>query len=115
MEKDGDPELKLRLRELTQWFLNITNYAEDLIEKLNILDKWPDKVKTMQNHWIGKSTGLQFHFEISQLPFDKDAFKTIEVFTTRPDTLFGASFVAIAADHPIAKEIEKTNKEVTAL
>jgi len=53
---------EVEIRELTQWFLNITKYAEDLIEKLNILDKWPDKVKTMQNHWIGKSTGLQFQF-----------------------------------------------------
>jgi len=105
---------EVEIRELTQWFLNITKYAEDLIEKLNILDKWPDKVKTMQNHWIGKSTGLQFHFEISQLPYNNDSHKTIEVFTTRPDTLFGASFIAIAADHPLAKEIEKTNTEVTA-
>ena len=104
---------EVEIRELTQWFLNITNYAEDLIEKLNTLDKWPDKVKTMQNHWIGKSTGLQFHFEFTKTPFDTNIFKSIEVFTTRPDTLFGASFVAIAADHPIAKELEKTNKKVT--
>ena len=104
---------EVEIRELTQWFLNITEYAEDLIEKLNTLDKWPDKVKTMQNHWIGKSTGLQFQFEITQTPLNEDNFKNIEVFTTRPDTLFGASFVAIAADHQIAKECEKTNKGVT--
>ena len=104
---------EVEIKELTQWFLNITEYAEDLIEKLNTLDNWPDKVKTMQNHWIGKSTGLQFQFEISQSPLDNDSNKTIEVFTTRPDTLFGASFVAIAADHPIAKECEKINKDVT--
>ena len=103
----------VEIKELTQWFLNITQYAEDLIEKLKILDKWPDKVKTMQNHWIGKSVGLQFQFEITHLPFNNDQFKTLEVFTTRPDTLFGASFVAIAADHPLAKELEKTNKDVT--
>ena len=104
---------EVEIRELTQWFLNITNYAEDLIKKLNELDKWPDKVKTMQNHWIGKSTGLQFQFEVSQTPLEDSAIDTIEVFTTRPDTLFGASFVAIAADHPIAKELEKINKDVT--
>ncbi|MBL6623739.1 MAG: leucine--tRNA ligase [Rhizobiales bacterium] len=104
---------EVEIRELTQWFLNITEYAEDLIEKLNTLDNWPDKVKTMQNHWIGKSTGLQFQFEVTKTPFESDVFQSVEVFTTRPDTLFGASFVAVAADHPIAKELEKTNKEVT--
>ena len=99
----------IEIKELTQWFFNITNYAEDLIEKLQTLDKWPEKVKIMQNHWIGKSKGLQFKFEIEDSPFPE--FETLEVFTTRPDTLFGASFVAIAADHPIAKELEKINKE----
>ena len=99
----------VEIRELTQWFFNITNYAEDLIEKLQTLDKWPEKVKIMQNHWIGKSTGLQFKFEIENSPFPE--FDTLEVFTTRPDTLFGASFVAIAADHPIAKELEKIDNE----
>jgi leucyl-tRNA synthetase len=99
----------VEIRELTQWFFNITNYAEDLIEKLQTLDKWPEKVKIMQNHWIGKSTGLQFKFEIENSPFPE--FEILEVFTTRPDTLFGASFVAIAADHPIAKELEKIDIE----
>ena len=99
----------VEIKELTQWFFNITNYAEDLIDKLQILDKWPEKVKIMQNHWIGKSTGLQFKFEIENSPFPE--FEILEVFTTRPDTLFGASFVAIAADHPIAKELEKIDSE----
>ena len=99
----------VEIRELTQWFFNITNYAEDLIEKLQTLDKWPEKVKIMQNHWIGKSTGLQFKFEIENSPFPE--FEILEVFTTRPDTIFGASFVAIAADHPIAKELEKIDIE----
>ena len=99
----------VEIRELTQWFFNITNYAEDLIEKLQTLDNWPEKVKIMQNHWIGKSTGLQFKFEIENSPFPE--FEILEVFTTRPDTLFGASFVAIAADHPIAKELEKIDIE----
>ena len=99
----------VEIKELTQWFFNITNYAEDLIDKLQILDKWPEKVKIMQNHWIGKSTGLQFKFEIENSPFPE--FEILEVFTTRPDTLFGASFVAIAADHPISKELKKIDSE----
>ena len=81
-----------------------------MIDKLQTLDKWPEKVKIMQNHWIGKSTGLQFKFEIKDSPFKE--FKTLEVFTTRPDTLFGASFVAIAADHPISKKLEKSDVRV---
>ena len=99
-------------KELTQWFFNITKYANDLLSKLESLNNWPDKVKTMQNNWIGESNGLQFKFEISNAP-DED-FKTIEVFTTRPDTLFGASFVAVAADHPIVKKLEKNNPEINS-
>ena len=99
-------------KELTQWFFNITKYANDLLSKLESLNNWPDKVKTMQNNWIGESTGLQFQFEISTAP-DED-YKTIEVFTTRPDTLFGASFVAVAADHPMVKNLEKNNPEINS-
>tara|TARA_Y100000768_G_scaffold340724_1_gene284776 strand:+ start:1713 stop:4313 length:2601 start_codon:yes stop_codon:yes gene_type:complete len=99
-------------KELTQWFFNITKYANDLLSKLKSLNNWPDKVKTMQNNWIGESNGLQFKFEISNAP-DED-YKTIEVFTTRPDTLFGASFVAVAADHPMVKNLEKNNPEINS-
>ena len=99
-------------KELTQWFFNITKYANDLLSKLESLNNWPDKVKTMQNNWIGESNGLQFKFEISNAPDEDD--KTIEVFTTRPDTLFGASFVAVAADHPIVKKLEKNNPEINS-
>jgi len=88
-------------RKLTQWFLRITDYADDLIEGLKTLDRWPDKVRTMQENWIGKSRGLRMTF-----PFVGAAPKGfqdgLEVYTTRPDTLFGASFLAIAADHPLA-------------
>ena len=88
-------------RKLTQWFLRITDYADDLIEGLETLDRWPDKVRLMQENWIGRSKGLQFKF-----PFDGAApaghEDGLEVYTTRPDTLFGASFVGIAADHPLA-------------
>ena len=84
---------EVETKELTQWFFNITNYANDLLSKLDKLNKWPEKVKTMQNNWIGESTGLQFKFEIAIAP--DDDYEPIEVFTTRPDTLFGASFVAV--------------------
>ncbi|GGD36730.1 leucine--tRNA ligase [Croceicoccus pelagius] len=92
-------------RKLSQWFLKITQFADDLLEGLDGLDKWPEKVRLMQENWIGKSTGLQAHFKGSN--FDE----TIEVYTTRPDTIFGASFVAVAADHPIAQALADTNHE----
>ncbi|KTT75383.1 leucine--tRNA ligase [Sphingomonas endophytica] len=83
-------------RKLSQWFLKITQFADELIEGLGSLDQWPDKVRLMQENWIGKSQGLQFRFALSD-------GGSVEVFTTRPDTMFGASFVAVAADHPIAQ------------
>ena len=85
-------------RKLSQWFLKITDFADELIEGLGKLEHWPDKVKLMQENWIGKSQGLTFGFDVS------DGGK-VEVFSTRPDTIFGASFVAVAADHPIAQAI----------
>ena len=103
---------EVETKELTQWFFNITNYANDLLSKLESLSKWPEKVKTMQNHWIGESTGLQFKFEITNSA--DHGYKTIDVFTTRPDTLFGASFVAVAADHPLVKKLEQDNPKITS-
>ncbi|WP_157176839.1 leucine--tRNA ligase [Sphingomonas prati] len=89
-------------RKLSQWFLRITDFADDLLAGLGDLDQWPAKVRTMQENWIGKSRGLKFRFDISDpLP----GHETLEVFTTRPDTIFGASFAAIAADHPIAQAL----------
>jgi len=90
-------------RKLSQWFLRITDFAEDLLDGLGSLENWPDKVRLMQENWIGKSTGLQFHFRGSN--FDEE----IEVYTTRPDTIFGASFVAVAADHPLARAVADTD------
>jgi len=88
-------------RKLSQWFLRITDFAEELLDGLDALDQWPDKVRLMQENWIGKSQGLRMRFAFAgEAPADG-----VEVFTTRPDTLFGASFVAIAADHPIATAI----------
>jgi leucyl-tRNA synthetase len=86
-------------RKLSQWFLKITDFADDLLEGLETLDQWPDKVRLMQENWIGKSRGLQFRFRLAE---KLDGIEEVEVFTTRPDTIFGASFVAVAADHPIA-------------
>src|SRR5689334_3364485 len=86
-------------RKLSQWFLRITQFADDLLEGLKGLDQWPEKVRVMQENWIGKSRGLQFSFRLSQ---PVDGIDQVEVFTTRPDTIFGASFLAVAADHPIA-------------
>ena len=88
-------------RRLSQWFLKITDFAEELLDGLGQLDNWPDKVKLMQENWIGKSRGLQFRFRLANA-VDTDQ---VEVFTTRPDTIFGASFVAIAPTHPIAEAL----------
>ncbi|MBD3679551.1 MAG: leucine--tRNA ligase [Rhodobacteraceae bacterium] len=96
-------------RELTQWFFKISDFAEELLDSLDGLDDWPDKVKTMQRNWIGKSRGLQFSFDAVQ-----DGIDPIEVYTTRPDTLMGASFVGISADHPLAKKLAETNPDIAA-
>ncbi|KQT35396.1 leucine--tRNA ligase, partial [Sphingomonas sp. Leaf412] len=85
-------------RKLNQWFLRITQFADELVEGLGDLSGWPDKVRLMQENWIGKSQGLTFRFAL-------DRGGEVEVFTTRPDTIFGASFVAVAADHPIAQAL----------
>ncbi|MEK6541063.1 MAG: leucine--tRNA ligase [Pseudomonadota bacterium] len=95
-------------RKLSQWFLKITDFADDLLSGLSTLDQWPDKVKLMQENWIGKSQGLEFTF---RFPASDDG---IAVFTTRPDTLFGASFVAVAPDHPLAEQISANAPELAA-
>ena len=99
-------------RELTQWFLKISDYSEDLLEALDGLGGWPDKVRIMQRNWIGKSEGLRLLFELNPSP--ATSATTIEVFTTRPDTIFGASFVALSPDHPLAVELAASNPAVQA-
>ncbi len=117
-------------RDMDQWFFKITEYAEELLEGLDTLDRWPEKVRTMQANWIGKSEGLQMRFEWEDKTYkellDMDAFGSVtsapkdvangyfshlsdgvEVFTTRPDTLYGASFIAVSADHDLIKRIGK--------
>lgn len=94
-------------KELTQWFFKISDYSDELLDALDHLTNWPEKVRTMQKNWIGKSQGLQFEFELNGAP---EGFDKLEVYTTRPDTLFGASFAAISADHPLAKALENDPK-----
>ncbi|MEG0819778.1 MAG: class I tRNA ligase family protein, partial [Brevundimonas sp.] len=101
-------------RKLNQWFLRITQYADDLIDGLSELEgRWPDKVRLMQENWIGRSRGLQMKwaFAADAAPADHEA---VEVYTTRPDTLFGASFVGLAPDHPISKQLAEANPEIAA-
>ncbi len=99
-------------RKLTQWFLRITDYADSLIAGLKTLDGWPEKVRIMQDNWIGKSTGAKVKFPLTgEKPL---GFEHIEVFTTRPDTLFGAAFVGISADHPLVDALIPGNPALAA-
>ena len=98
-------------RELTQWFFKISEFSDDLLASIEKLDNWPAKVKLMQTNWIGESKGLEFAFKAVNAP---DGFDKIEVYTTRPDTLLGASFVGISADHPLARELEKVNPDIAS-
>ena len=98
-------------RELTQWFFKISDFSEELLEALDRLESWPAKVRLMQENWIGKSRGLQFSFSTVNAP---DGHERIEVYTTRPDTLRGASFIGISPDHPLAKVLERENPDVAA-
>jgi leucyl-tRNA synthetase len=94
-------------RKLSQWFLKITDFADELLDGLNSLDRWPEKVRLMQENWIGRSEGLKFDFKIA------DSDEKLTVYTTRPDTIFGASFCAIAADHPLSLKIAESNPDLT--
>ena len=99
-------------RELTQWFFRITDFSQELLDALDTLDQWPEKVRLMQKNWIGRSEGLSLRWEIVEGTAG-DATE-LTVYTTRPDTLFGASFLAIAADHPLARQVAASNPEVDA-
>lgn len=98
-------------RELTQWFFKISDFSGELLDALDGLDDWPAKVKTMQANWIGRSRGLQFAFDMIA---PAHGHTSVEVYTTRPDTLMGASFVGISPDHPIAKALEAADPSVAA-
>ena len=100
-------------RELTQWFFKISDYAQELLAALDGLDRWPEKVRTMQQNWIGRSEGLSIRFALKPetVPHHDTA---LEIYTTRPDTLFGAHFLALAADHPLARAAAEKNPELAA-
>lgn len=97
-------------RKLSQWFLKITDFADDLLDGLGDLDRWPEKVRLMQENWIGKSRGMNFSFAIEAEK--KGDINSVEVFTTRPDTIFGASFIALSPDHPLARQYAAQSPEV---
>jgi leucyl-tRNA synthetase len=94
-------------KRLKQWFLKITDYAEELLEGIDQLDQWPEQVKTMQKNWIGKSEGMVFKFAI------KDSQDSIDIYTTRPDTIMGSTFIAISTNHEIAIKASANNKEIS--
>ena len=99
---------KVELREIPQWYLKITAYAEELLKDIDTLTDWPERVRTMQRNWIGKSEGLQITFKI------EGSEETCEVYTTRPDTFMGVTYMAISAAHPLAKEACENNPELAA-
>ena len=96
-------------KKLSQWFFNIKKFSQNLLDELKKLKNWPDKVKLMQKNWIGKSYGCEINFQIDK----EKKLNKIKVFTTRPDTIFGASFIALSVDHPIAKNFEKNNNFIS--
>ena len=95
-------------REIPQWFMKITAYADELLDELDRMPGWPDSVKTMQRNWIGRSEGVELTFEVA----GED--EPLTVFTTRPDTLFGVTYMAVAAEHPLAEKAAAGNAEVAA-
>ncbi|MFM2422115.1 MAG: leucyl-tRNA synthetase, partial [Pseudomonadota bacterium] len=100
-------------KELDQWAFRITHYADELLEALKTLEKWPEKVRIMQENWIGKSEGLMVRWALDPKTAPK-GHSELEIFTTRPDTLFGASFMAVAPDHPLAKAASEKNAQLKA-
>ncbi len=99
---------KVEIREIPQWYLRITKYAEELLNDIDKLEGWPERVRTMQRNWIGRSEGLSITFKIA------DSDDTVEVYTTRPDTFMGVTYMAVSANHPIAKKASENNPELAA-
>jgi len=100
-------------RELTQWFFKITKYGDDLLDSIATLEKWPERVRLMQANWIGRSEGLTMKFALQGAKLPRK-LSTLEIFTTRHDTIFGASFMAISPEHPLAQHVARGNKELQA-
>ncbi|KZK95937.1 Leucine--tRNA ligase [Pseudovibrio sp. Ad46] len=97
-------------KDLTQWFFKISDHSEELLEAIDTLTEWPEKVRLMQKNWIGKSVGLKVNFEFTETAPTGD--ETLEIFTTRPDTLYGASFMGLSPDHPITQKLAEDNAEL---
>ena len=97
-------------RKLSQWFLKITDFADELNTALASLERWPDKVRSMQENWIGRSEGLKLNFAIQGV----EGYDKLEIYTTRPDTMFGACGMAVAADHPLAEKLAENNPELAS-
>ena len=96
-------------KEIPQWFIKITDYAEELLNDLDKLEGWPEQVKTMQRNWIGRSEGVEMTFDVA------DSDESFDIYTTRPDTLMGVTYVALAAQHPLAVKAAENNPELAAL
>lgn len=101
-------DTKVERKEIPQWFIKITAYADELLRDLDKLDHWPDTVKTMQRNWIGRSEGVEITFDV------KGYDNTLTVYTTRPDTFMGATYLAVAAGHPLAQKAAANNAELAA-
>ena len=99
---------KVERREIPQWFVKITDYADELLDELDQMDDWPDQVRTMQRNWIGRSEGVQMHFGI------EGSEEKLTIYTTRPDTVMGVTYMAVAAEHPLALEAAKSNPDLDA-
>ncbi len=104
-------DTEVERREISQWFMKITDYAEQLLDDLDQLDGWPEQVRTMQRNWIGRSTGVELRFAIDGVGVDEPA---LTVYTTRADTLMGVTYVAVAPEHPLAKKAAENNPELQA-
>ncbi|MBW1214140.1 MULTISPECIES: leucine--tRNA ligase [Pantoea] len=96
-------DTKVERKEIPQWFIKITDYAEELLNDLDTLEEWPEQVKTMQRNWIGRSEGVEITFDVA------DSNENVTVYTTRPDTFYGATYVAVAAGHPLALQASASN------
>ncbi len=104
-------DTQVERKEIPQWFIKITEYADQLVDDLDKLDGWPERVKTMQRNWIGRSEGVEMRFELAQPVASIEGF---EVYTTRPDTLMGATYVSLAPEHPISLALAQDNSELKA-
>ena len=102
---------EIERKTLSQWFFKITDFADQLLDGLSELHKWPEKVKSMQENWIGKSIGCEMHLDVCDKDLDITS-KKLNIYTTRPDTVFGATFCAISPGHPLAKELATTDEKI---